>query len=211
MAVLGINWQPLERVAPATAETTASEGDAATPASDVAKPRLEKPLWVYVVADGDAEAIEKIDKIALDPDKVRVGSNYFRCVKVTPENAAKDPLLSANGSETPRFVFISVDYDVVEVLEGKEISGSKVFTAMAKAAKKSFKGNYEKNVKALIKVLNEFDKIADERKVLEEKEAKGLKDAEAKKIAKEKDELETRQKQADEQKKGLLELEVLAA
>ena len=200
MAVLNINWGALEKVAPATAALTGEQADA-----EQTLPRLDKALMVYIVAPGDATAEQKIDKVALDPDNVRIGSQFFRCVKVTPENAAKDRLLSENGKEEPRFVFVTPDYEVAAVVEGK-ISGKKLYAAMTKAAKKSYDGKFDKNVSALRKLLNEFDKIENEREVLTQKEGRGVNDAEARKIAKERAELDERHEKATKQKQELLEI-----
>ena len=169
--------------------------------------RLDKPLMVYVVEPGDPAAQQKIDRVALDPDNVRIGSQFFRCIRVSPESAAKDAILSENGKKDPRFVFITVDYEVAAVVEGK-ISGTKIYAGMKKAAKKSYDCNFDKNVKSLRKILNEFDKIENERDVLTQKEGRGVNDAEAKKIAKEREELDERQEKADEEKQKLLEVEL---
>ncbi len=213
MAVLTIQWESAQHIAPNNAEVTPSDDSTATPvaARPEAKERLDRPMWVYVVADGDADAMAKIDKIALDPDKVRIGSKFFRCVKVSPELAAKDKLLADTGDDAPRMVFIDVDYDVVEVIDGKKVSGSKIWSAMQKCAKKSYKGNLDRNVGALRKVLNEFDKIAKERQILSDKEQRGVNDSEAKKIAKEKEDLDARQKKAEGEQKDLFQMEVEAA
>ncbi len=201
MAVLNINWGALEKLAPATAAVTGEE----EVDQDRTAPRLDKPLMIYVVAPGDARAEQKIDRVALDPDNVRIGSQFFRCVKVTPENAAKDRILAENGKADPRFIFVTPDYEVAAVVEGK-ISGKKLFTAMTKAAKKSYDCNFPKNVKALRSILNEFDKIENEREVLEQKEGRGVNAAGARKIAKERAELDERHEKAMAEKKELLEV-----
>jgi len=201
MAVLNIHWDSIERVSPQNAVVTGGE---VSDAADAEPAHLDKAMIVYIVEQGDAAAT-KIDKIALDGDKVRVGSNFFRCAKISPEKAKNDPLLEKFAEKAPCFVFVSTNLDVVEKLHGKKISGSKIFKAMQKTAKKSYdKLNLGKNVKAMLKVLNELDKISGERGVLDEKEARGPNPGEMKKIAKERKELDERQEEALESKKDLL-------
>jgi hypothetical protein len=76
--------------------------------------------------------------------------------------------------------------------------------------KKHYKGDLEKNVKALIKVLGEFDKIANERKMIEEEKARTEKpsDKDQSEWKKSADELNEREKKANEQRDALLKFEV---
>ena len=208
MAVLSIHWESIDRVSPKTAVVTGSEAADAEKTEPV---HLDKAMVVYIVEQGDAAAI-KIDKIALDGDKVRVGSNFFRCVKISPTKAQEDGVIAEFADKAPCFVFVSTSLDVVEKLHGKKISGSKIFKAMEKTAKKSYdKLNLGKNVKSMLKVLNELDKIAGERGVLDEKEARGPNPGEMKKIAKERKELDERQEEALESKKDLLDIKLKIA
>ena len=194
-----------------------SVADAAITPSDDGKdpveaerPRADKPMLVWIQHPSDDEPNEKIAKITLDPDKIRVGCSLFRCVKMTAEAASADPLLADTGKKYPRMVLITPDYDVVATLQGK-ISSSKLFAAMKKTAAKSYKCNFDKNVKGVIKLLGEFDKIANERDVLKTKEEKGVKPAVAKKIAKELEELDEREKEATEKRDELLKPDLKTA
>lgn len=206
MAVLNIKWTSADRVAPADAAVTGtSEGDA-----QADRPRADKPMLVWIEHPSDAEPNEKIAKITLDPDKIRVGCSFFKCVKMTADAASEDRLLADTGNKYPRMVLISPDYEVVAKLEGK-ISSSKLYSAMKKTAKKSYDCNFDKSVKTLIKLLGEFDKIANERDVLQEKEARGVSKGEAKKLAKEREELEEREKEANKQRDELLQPELKSA
>lgn len=207
MAVLNIQWTSADRVAPAGAAVT---GTSAEEAAEAEKPRADKPMLVYVPHPGDEEPNEKIEKVTLDQDKIRVGCKYFRCIKMTAEAAAEDRLIAETGDEFPRMVLITPDYEVVKVLEGK-ISASKLYAAMKKTARKSYEGNFDKSVKSVIKLLGEFDKIANERDVLKNKEERGVNAAQAKKIAKEREELDEREKEAVAQKEELLKPELRSA
>jgi len=208
MAVLGIDWKPATKVAVGSGVVTPSEDGAAEP--DTQAPRAEKPMLVWIQDPSAAEEDAKIEKVVLDPDKVRVGCKFFTCIKISSEDAANDRILADTGKKFPRMVLLSPEYDVVKTLEGK-ISSSSLFSAMKATAKKSYEGNFEKNVKDLIKLLGEFDKIANERDVLKQKEERGVNDAEAKRIAKEREELDEREKKANEERDELLKPDLKTA
>lgn len=208
MAVLRITWTSADKVSVATGEITPGEGD--EDAAEVKAPRADKPMLVWIQHPSDDEANEKVAKITLDPDKLRVGCSFFTCIKMTAEAASADRLLADTGKKYPRMVLITPDYDVVKVIEGK-ISSSKLYAAMKRTASKSYKCNFDKNVKGVIKLLGEFDKIENERDALTKKEDKGVKPAEAKKIAKAREELDDREKEANEQRDELLKPELKTA
>jgi hypothetical protein len=210
MAVLTINWGSESRVSPQTAAITASDTDGAQ-SDEAKKPRTDKAMIVYVMDNStEEEAFDKIEKVVLADDKVAIGSNAFRCVKVTAEDAEKDPLLQ--GKDLPRFVFLTPEYEVVQTLEGKKISVSAMYGAMKKTAKSSYEQDFDKNVRALLKLLNEFDKINNERKVLEAKAEREDKPtpAEERKLADARKELDERQAKADAEKKELLAFQLRA-
>ena len=66
-------------------------------------------------------------------------------------------------------------------------------------------------MKSVIKIRGELDKIANERKVITEKEGKDPSPAELRKIARKKDELEAREKEATSKRDELLNPELRAA
>jgi hypothetical protein len=210
MAVLTINWGSDSRVSPRNAVITANEADEQQKENaDAPKPHADKAMLVYVQDNSTEEqAFDKIEKVVLADDKVAIGSNAFRCVKISAEDAEKDPLLQ--GKELPRFVFLSPSYDVVEVLEGRKISVSGMYGAMKKAAKASYSTDFDKNVRALLKLLNEFDKINNERKVLDAKIERETKPtpADERKFAEAKKELDERQSKAEDERKELLSFEI---
>lgn len=211
MAVLTISWQNPGRVAPeGTTVTTPAEGTTPEGAAEAPAPRrADKPMLVYVADPTATEGFDKVEKVVLTDDKVAVGCKAFTCIRITPEQAAQDAILSKAGKETPRFVFISADYKSVEVLEGSKLSIGGLFGEMKTQFKKHYSGDLEKNVKALIKILGEFDKLANERSQLEEKKAREEKPSPAdqnewKKTA---EELDAREKAANGDRDKLLKFE----
>lgn len=135
----------------------------------------------------------------------------FKCVKMTPEAVADDPLLSGKSKDDRYFLFVSRDYSTVKCIDGGKMKAKTTFAMMEKFAKKDYKGSLKKAVKDTLKLLLEYDKINNAKKVLEQKKARGVKAAEEKKIDKELDELADRQKKAEEKEKKLLTFELKKA
>lgn len=210
MAVLSIGWSNLAKVAPAKpAVTTGSEGEAGEqPAAPEVK-RAAKPMLVYIADPAASEGFDKVEKVVMTEDKIVIGTKAFTCVRMTPEQADQDELLVKAGKGAPRVVFISADYQDVEALEGDKLSIGKMWGEMNAQFKKHYKGDLEKNVKAMLKVLGEFDKIANERKLIEEKKARADKpsDADKKEWDKESKELDAREKAANAERDALLKFE----
>lgn len=211
MAVLQIGWQNLAKVTPAKAAvTTGSEGESGeAPAAPEVK-RADKPILVYVADPAAAsEGFDKVEKVVMTEDKIVIGTKAFTCVRMTPEQADQDEILSKAGKGAPRVVFISADYQDVETLDGDKLSIGKMWAEMNAQFKKHYKGDLEKNVKAMIKVLGEFDKIANERKLIEEKKARADKpsDADKKEWEKASKELDAREKAANADRDALLKFE----
>jgi hypothetical protein len=213
MAVLNKAWGSLERVSPREAEVVTGAEASAETEKAAEKPVASQPFFIYVTDETGAGSsdTEKIDKVILYNNDVCIGMWAFTCVKMTPAQVAADPLIADAGKATPRLLFVSHDYADVEVLEDSKLSASKVYDAMKKFAKKAYKTNFDKNVQAMGKILIEWDKINNQRKVLEEKEKRegaDMSPADRKKIAKEREEIEKAQKEADEKKESLLRFEL---
>ena len=204
MAVLQINWGGKWSPPSNATVTGAKAGD------DPKLERASKPMLVWIQDPVDEEANQKIAKVILDPDKLRVGCAFFNCIKMTKEEAAEDDILKDAGKKTPRMVLVTPDWKVTKVVEGK-ISSSKLFSAMKKTAAKSYKSKFDKDVKSVIKILGELDKIANEKSRIEEKEKGELKPAEAKKLAKEREALEKHEQEVLEKRKELLNPELKSA
>jgi hypothetical protein len=211
MAVLNMGWKSVARVTPkAAVVTTPKEGESgAEPAEKAPVVRADKPMLVYVPSATPAEGFDKVEQVVLTENKIVIGSKAFTCIRMTEEQAAQDPIVAASGKATPRIVFISADYQDVESLEGDKISISSMWDEMRASYKAHFKGDLEKMSKAMLKVLGEFDKIANERKMLEEKKARAEKpsDADKKEWEKEAKDLAAREKDANAERDALLKFE----
>jgi len=161
---------------------------------------LAKPLFIYVT-DGSTEgAYDKIEKVVLDDNKVLIGMKAFKCVKMSPSDVNDDPLLSGRSRDDRYFLFVSRDQSKVSVVDGSKMKAKGVYNAMKKHASKDYSTKFDKNVKAMQKLLLEFDKINNSVKVLNEKKQRlgsDISKGESKKIEKELAELSERQKKAD--------------
>nr|MDJ0522474.1 hypothetical protein [Planctomycetota bacterium] len=171
----------------------------------------DKPMFIYVTDGSEDGAFDKIEKVILDDNKILVGMRAFTCVKMSPDNVQDDPLLSGRAKESRYFLFVSRDYSKVKVIEGSKMKTKQVYNMMKKFASKEYKTKFDKNVKAVLKLLLEYDKINNAVKVLKQKkerEGADISKGEAKKIEKELAELEERQKEAEEKEKELLTFEL---
>jgi hypothetical protein len=220
MAVLTTNWTPRARVSPEK-ESVVTEGDGATggDASAESTPsssgqsagssaHAAKPLVIYVTSGETGEGFDKIEKVVLVDDKIAVGLKFFETVKMTPEEAAKDPALAEKGKESPRFLFVSADYKVLEVIEGSKVSVGGFYKALSALAKKTLVGDFDGNVKDIKAIMTEWDKIEKQKAVLEEKKTREDKPtpADLKKMEKEEKELAERKAKADKEHEKLMGL-----
>jgi hypothetical protein len=221
MAVLQIKWESLSRLptlAPAEKPVVTTEvgaGSEAKPADDDPAPAasdlpkvLDKPYMIYISDSTQTTSFDGVEKVVLADDRVVIGSHAFHAVKMSPEDAKADPLLAERGGkELPRIVFVSSDLKSVNALENTRLSVAGTWEAMKATANKHYKENLDTVVKGLRDVLTEFDRVNQERKVLEDKEArKGgpeITAADKKAIETKRAELDTRQKKAEEKQAKL--------
>ena len=163
-------------------------------------------MLVYVTDGSSNEDFEKIENIVLQDFKVAAARNAFRCLKMTPDDVEADPVLAGHGKAPARLLVVDRDWKKIKVIEGKNLSSKKLYKAMTASAHRAYTTKLDQNVKGLLKLLNEFNKINNARKVLDEKEKRlgsDISKSEAKKIAKEREKLVKEQKEADELREKL--------
>ena len=216
MAAMQIQWTLMSRVAPEKASVVTGE-DAQPVSTEPAAPVVaEKPFFVYVQDPGATTTTEfdKVEKVILQDERVAYGARAFTCVKVMPDDAKADPILSKQGTEVPRFVLVSADYKKAIPFEKNRLTASNVFDGMKAAADKFYAKALESCVKEMKDILVEVDKIWAERKTLKEKldrlEEKGT-DAEKKVVEAKIAALDERQKKADEKQATIWALKPKAA
>jgi hypothetical protein len=218
MAELTINWETMTRVSPEvvkekviTSETSSADPEA--PAAAMTPQTSDKPFMIYVNAVGaTTDGFDTLEKVVLDDDRVKLASHAFHAVKMAPEDVAKDELLAEKGGKAvPRIIFVSPDFKAVKALEGGSLKLGEVWGAMKATSDKFYVQDLDGIVKEMKSILNEFDKVNAERKVLDGKEAR-LKDKpnakDQKEIETKRAELDARDKKAQERKDALWKLKV---
>jgi hypothetical protein len=220
MAELTINWetlpqipQPEKKDAPVITSEAPSASAPDVPAAPAPETKLtaDKPYFIYVTDGASPTGFDTVEKVILDDDRVKLGSHAFHAVKMTPDSAKADPLLTEKGGKEPvRFIFVTADLKTIKPLEGGSLKLGEVWSTMKATANKFYKQDLDATVRDLKNVLNEFDKIAKERTVVDDKEKratdKGLTEIDRKEIAAKRAELDARQKKAEEAKNKLWEL-----
>lgn len=224
MAELTIQWETLSSI-PQVAKKAASvtTGEATEPSPASAEPAAsettltstDKPYLIYV-QDPAASAttdFDPVEKVILEDDRVRLGAKAFHAVRMSAEDAKADPLLAQKGGkELPRFIFVTADQKTVKALEGGSLKLGEVWSTMKATANKHYKQDLDGLVKELKSVLNDFDKLAKELSVLEEKEKrltdKGISDADKKDIEAKRADHAVRQKKAEAQRDKLWDLKL---
>ncbi len=201
-------WGSANRASPAASVVTGDEA-ADTEKSEELK-IADQPMLIYVTDGTENEDFEKIENIVLQDFKVAAARNAFRCIKMTPDAVEDDPVLAGNGKAEARLLVVDRDWKKIKVIEGKNLSSKKLYKAMTASANRAYKTKLDKNVKALLKLINEFNKINNARKNLDQKEKRlgdEISKSETKKLAKERAELAEAQKEADELREKLYKFE----
>ena len=219
MAELTIKWETLSNIPPLEKPEAVVTGEDSAPAAqpvpvEAKKTALsaDKPYVIYVADPAGATSFDTVEKVILDDDRVKLGTRAFHAVKMSPEDAKADTLLAKDGGkEVPRIIFVTADLKTVKPLEGGQLKLGEVWSAMKTTANRFYKQDLDTTVRDLKSVLIEFDKIAKERTVLEEKEKrstdlKGLLPADKKDIEAKRAELDSREKKAQATRDKLWEL-----
>src|SRR5262245_28995991 len=111
MAAMQIQWTSSSRIAPQADAVVTSEEAKPVDAKPAAPPVAEKPFFVYVLDPSQTtDEFDKVEKVLLQDERVAFGSRAFTCVKMTPDDAKADPIVSKNGKDPLRFVIVSADY-----------------------------------------------------------------------------------------------------
>jgi hypothetical protein len=168
-----------------------------------------KPFFV-VVAETESDDVTKIENVILKDERVALGARAFRAVRMSPDDAAADPVLAKAGKEPTRVVLVSADWKTVTTLEKNRLSISAIWDAMKAHSQKFYGANLDATVKSMRDLMRDFDKIDGERTVLQAKEdrlkEKNGSDAEVDEVRAKREALEERQKVAEEKERKLWDL-----
>jgi len=210
VARLNIQWRSLSSVAPAAVTTGSSEE--ATEESTKRSMFTEKPMMVYVMSDDPTDGdTRKLESVVFANEKVGVGSKFFDSIKMTSGDAAQDRLLGEAGRKLPRIVFVNRDYSVADVLEGSELSGGKLLSAMQNVVRKEYVNSFDSMVRDYIKLLNELDRLESKKAAIEDQKrrlAEKPNKSREKKIARDEAEYKQDMEAWEQQEKKVLELKI---
>jgi hypothetical protein len=155
MALIRINWRPMDAVAPTAAST--GEDDSASKRGQM---RLDRPMMIYVVADDVTNKLtRKLEDVVFANEQLGIGTKFFDTVKVTNGNALQDRILKDAGKASPRIIFLTRDYKVHSVMSKSKLSAGKLLKAMKSLAKVEYVSSFEKMVRGYTKLLNELDRL----------------------------------------------------
>jgi hypothetical protein len=150
------------------AAVTTGESEEAAPAAQQGT-IADKPFMVYVMADDQTGSETRLlESVHFAKEQVGIGSKFFTAVKMTTGDAAQDRIIKDAGRSTPRIVFLDRRYKVVNVLEGKELSGAGIERAMAQLASKEYVTKFDAMVKEYISLLNDLDRLDSKREAIED-------------------------------------------
>jgi ABC-type phosphate transport system auxiliary subunit len=110
-------------------------------------------------ADPSNDEMRKLEDVVFKNEDVGVGAKFFECIRVNEQDAGRDRVLANAGRSTPRMVFLRPDYTVHSVIEGKELSASKILKAMKPLVGEAYVNNFDKVTKEYKKLLNELDRL----------------------------------------------------
>ena len=166
---------------------------------------------LYFLTSADPEFMGEMKvarKSILADENVAIATKFFNCVEIDgDEFGTKHPLYEKlKGRSFPRFVVIDSQGAVKGKLEGK-LGPKKLYKILKKGAQSDYKVKLDKVVKDYRKMLDELDKIDQQKKVLANKE-RNQGDKAARKIAKDRDALALREKKAAEKEVKLLGAEL---
>ena len=174
MAALQINWETIQILAKTDAVVT---GSSSAKASDTEAPSpfasLDRPVVVFVADPGVALSdFENLQDVVFKNEKIGLAMKAFRAVRMSPENAEKDPILGREGKTVPRMMIVDPAKGDVIVLEESKIKTSSLYKAMKTVADRFYKEKIDALVKDHLKILGDHDKLAGEEKILREKETR---------------------------------------
>lgn len=160
--------------APTAAPVITSEEPSEPVAPETLAPtKADRPFLVYVQdSSGSRDKFDTIEKVLLQDERVAYGSRAFTAVRMSPEEAAADPLLAKSGKATPRFIVVSADYSTVSSIEGSSLTATSVWNAMKSANDKFFTKTLDSCVREMKETVLELGKMEGERAVLETKKSR---------------------------------------
>jgi hypothetical protein len=175
--------------------TGANEDGEQKPAPANTSRIAERPMMVYVTSpDATNRDTRKFEDVVLKSEAVAIGAKFFDCVRISEANADQDRILAKAGRGSPRLVFLNREYEVSKTVTARSLSSSRITKAMKLVVKESYENNFDKMVKAYVKLLTRRDGLESVRQRLADKKNRLAAKPNASKLKK----LERDQKKYDE-------------
>ncbi len=128
----------------------------------------EKPTIIYIPSDDAKDAITaKLESAVFLGEKLAIGAKFFDTVKIAARHALDDRVLTDYATDTPHIIFLKRDYTVHATLQGRQISASKLLKVMKALVRAEYVNDFDKMVREYAKLLNDLDRLEDQRAVLE--------------------------------------------
>lgn len=161
---LEIRWQRVARLTQVQRVVTGVtiEGEEGSDEA-IDRPTWTQPLLVLVCDDLiQDEVLDTLELETFAEEKVALASRAFRCVRMIPEDAARETLLADTGEGFPRLILLDPVRSQSKVLQKERDLGPKpVYAAMRKLADSFYDGaRVDKLVKQNQKVLAALDRLA---------------------------------------------------
>jgi hypothetical protein len=134
-----------------------------------------KPAIVFLTSDlaDDAQLMKNVEGTCFRDENFQIGATMFQQIRMNgnkvKENHPFAKLLG--GKALPRMIVLDQTGAKVGSVEGQDLSPSKVFGLMNRAASKTYKTPLETMVKETKTILTEIDQIEAKRAALETKKA----------------------------------------
>lgn len=141
--------------------------------------KAEKPAIVFLTSGlaDHAQYMKNVDATTLMDENVQIGATMFQHIKLdgnkVNENHPYWKILG--GKQLPRMVVVDQAGAKVGSVEGQDISPSKLFSLMKRAASRTYKTDLDAVVKQTKTILTEIDQIEAKKAALETKKAASTK------------------------------------
>jgi len=135
----------------------------------------DRPAIIFLTSDmtEDDQEMKNIEASTLRDEAVAIGATLFQQVKWNGLKIKDSSPYwkTLGGKELPRMIVVDAKGEKVGVVEGKDVTATKVFGLMKKAASRTYKTDLDTVVKETKTILTEIDQIEAKRTALQTKKS----------------------------------------
>lgn len=122
--------------------------------------RLTRPTLVLVAAPRDPEMRwDRMEDVVFADLWVALGAKAFCCIRLTPEEAAEDALVSGRGRAVPRVLVADPVKHRVRVLEHHRVGARALYPLLRSTSDRFYEGKLDRRVRAHRDLLDERDRL----------------------------------------------------